>query len=133
MDKSISGSLVIKCSFSGTNHRINFVVIHCDWAKSVYEQSSNEIRVKQRANARNNSQHCWPNNFDRFQTLGSNSQKHATTCVNIQQGVQGTQHMHVTTKYNVGICWPTIASVYSKGVYHRPIHANLCISFYHKC
>ena len=34
MDKSMTGSLVIKCSFLGTNHRINFVVIHCDWGKA---------------------------------------------------------------------------------------------------
>ena len=41
--------------------------------------------LKLRANERNNSQHCWPNNVERFHTF---AQQVSTTRNNMQQGVQ---------------------------------------------
>ena len=50
--------------------------------------------------------------FDRFQPLRNNSQQHAKTYNNMQQGVKRTQHV---TSHNVGSCWPTMLRPLARG------------------
>ena len=55
---------------------------------------------------------CWEllaQKFDRFQTLCSNSQQHATTC---NRGCKRTQHV---TSNKVGRCWPTMLRPFPPG------------------
>ena len=47
--------------------------------------------------------------FSLFQTLGSNSQQHATTC---SRECKRTQHI---TSNNVGGCWPTMLRLFARG------------------
>ena len=47
--------------------------------------------------------------FSLFQTLGSNSQQHATTC---SRECKRTQHI---TSNNVGGCWPTMLRLFVRG------------------
>ena len=66
----------------------------------------------------NNSQHCWELlrpfvrsfKFDRFQTLGNNTQQHSTTCNRVYKRTQ-----HVITSNKVESCWPTMLRPFTRG------------------
>ena len=65
----------------------------------------------------NNSQHCWELlrpfvrsfKFDRFQTLGNNTQQHSTTCNRVYKRTQ-----HVITSNKVESCWPTMLRPFTR-------------------
>ena len=56
---------------------------------------------------------CWEllaEKFDRFQTLGNNTQLHPTTCNRV---CKRTQYV---TSNNVGSCWPTMLRPFAQGL-----------------
>ena len=64
-----------------------------------YRKKKAQKLLKLRENRRNNSQHCWANNVDRFQIFRNDSQQHATTCNRVCK-----QKQYVTSKNVASVC-----------------------------
>ena len=82
--------------------------------------------VRLRADGRNNSQQCWELLAKNVASVCTGlkvwpvlnfAQQHATTSINMQQGVQKKKTQHVTSN-NVGSCWPKMLRPFARRLTH---------------